>query len=139
MSASFKTFSKTIQVKTPSRTSSVDITKEVEKILSESGIKDGIITVFIPHTTCGVMINENWDPTVQKDIHETLSRIIPHRGNYSHTEGNADAHIKTAIVGSSVSLPIENGNLPWGTWQGIFLVEFDGPRTRKVIVKIIGI
>jgi secondary thiamine-phosphate synthase enzyme len=133
------TFSKTFEVKSSKRMQSVDITSEIQKIISESGIKDGIITIFIPHTTCGVFINENWDPTVQEDIHSFLSRNIPQNGNYAHTEGNADAHIKTAIIGNSVSIPINDGKIPWGTWQGIFLAEFDGPRKRKVIVKIIGL
>jgi secondary thiamine-phosphate synthase enzyme len=133
------TFSKTFEVKSSKRIQSVDITSEIQKIISESGIKDGIITIFIPHTTCGVFINENWDPTVQEDIHSFLSKNIPQNGNYAHTEGNADAHIKTAIIGNSVSIPINDGKIPWGTWQGIFLAEFDGPRKRKVIVKIIGV
>jgi secondary thiamine-phosphate synthase enzyme len=133
------TFSKTFEVKSSKRMQSVDITSEIQKIISESGIKDGIITIFIPHTTCGVFINENWDPTVQEDIHSFLSRNIPQNGNYAHMEGNADAHIKTAIIGNSVSIPINDGKIPWGTWQGIFLAEFDGPRKRKVIVKIIGV
>jgi secondary thiamine-phosphate synthase enzyme len=133
------TFSKTFEVKSSKRMQSVDITSEIQKIISESGIKDGIINIFIPHTTCGVFINENWDPTVQEDIHSFLSRNIPQNGNYAHMEGNADAHIKTAIIGNSVSIPINDGKIPWGTWQGIFLAEFDGPRKRKVIVKIIGV
>jgi len=134
-----KSYRKVIEVKTPKRIYSVDITKFVEDVLNESGIKDGIVTIFVPHTTCGVLVNENWDPTVQEDIHNLLSKIAPHSGNYAHTEGNADAHIKTAIIGNSVTIPIDEGKLPWGTWQGIFLAEFDGPRKRKVIIKVIGI
>ena len=133
-----RAYRKTIEVKTPKRISSVDITDVVEKVISESGIKDGIVVVFVPHTTCGVVINENWDPTVQEDIHNLLSKIAPHSGGYAHTEGNADAHIKTAIVGNSVTIPLDEGKLPWGTWQGIFLTEFDGPRRRKVVVKVMG-
>lgn len=133
-----KTYRKTIEVKTPRRISSVDITEIVEKAISESGVKDGVVVVFVPHTTCGVVVNENWDPTVQEDIHNLLSRVAPHSGSYAHTEGNADAHIKTAIVGNSVVIPVDEGKLPWGTWQGIFLTEFDGPRRRKVIVKVMG-
>lgn len=134
-----KTFSKTIDVKTSSRNCFVDITRHISNICEESKISDGIITIFVPHTTCGVIVNENYDPTVQKDIQKILSEIAPENQNYSHTEGNADSHIKTAIVGNSITIPINNGKIPFGTWQGIFLTEFDGPRTRKVIVKIIGV
>ena len=138
ISFKMRSYSRVVEVSTPRRISSVDITKEVEKVLRESGVKDGILLVFVPHTTCGVIINENWDPTVQEDIHTLLSEVAPHSGRYAHTEGNADAHIKTAIVGNSVTIPVEGGKIPWGTWQGIFLAEFDGPRRRKVIVKVMG-
>ncbi len=133
-----KIFSKQLNVKTGRRTESVDLTGQIEKVIDESGIKEGMITIFIPHTTCGVLVNENWDPTVQRDIHSALTEIAPEDKNYAHKEGNADSHIKTAIVGNSLTLPIENGKIPFGTWQGIFLMEFDGPRTRKVLIKVLG-
>lgn len=134
-----KNFSKTIDVRTTSRNCFVDITDQIIDILRESKVNEGLITIFIPHTTCGVIVNENYDPTVQKDIQGALTDIAPEGKNYSHQEGNADSHIKTAIVGNSVSIPIIGGKIPLGTWQGIFLAEFDGPRTRKVVVKILGI
>ena len=137
--AKMKTFTRRLSVRTRKRKDFVDITREVERVLDESGISDGILTVFIPHTTCGVVINENWDPTVREDIQDTLTSIAPENKPYKHTEGNADAHIKTAILGNSVSIPVEDGKLPWGSWQGIFLAEFDGPRTRTVIIKVIGV
>lgn len=133
-----RSFSKTIEVQTNSRNCFIDITDRLKKLCEESKISDGIMTVFVPHTTCGVVINENYDPTVQKDIQNALNSIAPEGKNYLHTEGNADSHIKTAIVGNSVNIPINNSKLTFGTWQGIFLAEFDGPRTRKVIIKIIG-
>lgn len=134
-----KTFSKTIDVKTHSRNCFVDITSHISQVCKESQISDGIITIFVPHTTCGILINENYDPTVQKDIQKTLTEIAPENKNYYHQEGNADSHIKTAVIGNSVTIPINNGKITLGTWQGIFLTEFDGPRTRKVIIKIIGV
>ncbi len=133
-----KTFSKTIEVETNSRNCFVDITNRVKKVCDESKISNGIMVIFIPHTTCGVIVNEDYDPTVQKDIQNTLSSIAPEGKNYLHTEGNADSHIKTAIIGNSVTIPINDSKIALGTWQGIFLAEFDGPRSRKVIVKIIG-
>lgn len=133
-----KTFSKTLEVKTTRRNCFLDITDKIVDVLRESEIKDGIVNVFVPHTTCGILLNENYDPTVQADIQKTLTDIAPEDRGYSHREGNADSHIKTAIVGNSVTMPVFNGKIPFGTWQGIFLAEFDGPRTRRVIIKILG-
>lgn len=126
-----------IKISTKNRNELVDITNEVKKIIEKNKIKDGVIHIFCPHTTAAITINENYDPSVQEDITNALEKLIPYRGNYSHTEGNADAHIKAAIVGSSRTLFIEDGKLAFGTWQGIFFCEFDGPRTREVWVKII--
>lgn len=127
----------TIEVTTKHRTELVDITKKVEEIIKKSNTKSGIAIIYIPHTTAAVTINENYDPSVTEDITETLNRIIPHHYHYNHTEGNADAHIKAAIIGSSRIVFFENNQIQFGTWQGIFFCEFDGPRRRKVFVKIL--
>lgn len=127
----------TLEVKTRSRTELVDITPDVEKIIIKSGVQVGTCIIYVPHTTAAITINENYDPSVGADITATLSRLIPHNHPYRHTEGNADAHIKAAIVGSSRTVLIENSKIVFGTWQGIFLCEFDGPRTRTVFIKII--
>lgn len=124
-------------ISTEKRCQLVDITGEIQKIINKNKIKDGVIHIFCPHTTAAITINENYDPSVQEDITNALEKLIPYRGNYSHTEGNADAHIKAAIIGSSRTLFIENGKLAFGTWQGIFFCEFDGPRTREIWVKIV--
>ncbi len=128
-----------IRISTRTRTELVDITDEVKKIIEKYKIKQGVVHVFCPHTTAGITINENYDPSVKEDITKTLEKLVPYRGNYSHTEGNADAHIKAAIVGSSRTLFIEDGKLAFGTWQGIFFCEFDGPRTREIWVRILEI
>jgi len=124
-----------ISVKTTARTQMVDITHEVRKAISESGVKDRLCFVFVPHTTAEVTINENTDDDVKTDLIKALNRLIPERGDYKHVEGNSDAHIKVSLVGSSVLLAIEDGRPVLGTWQGVFFCEFDGPRTRKVLVK----
>jgi len=126
-----------INVSTGRRTEFVEITSKVEEVVKKSGIKNGVCFIYVPHTTCGLTINENADPSVKKDIINKLEEIVPENGGYSHMEGNADAHIKSSIVGHSLTIFIENGNLQLGTWQGIFLCEFDGPRTRQVWLKII--
>ena len=115
----------------------IDITSQVRRVISESGVKNGIVVIYVPHTTAGVTINENADPSVTKDIENTLSKLVPPGKGYLHLEGNADSHIKSTIVGSSINVILEEGSLVLGTWQGIFFCEFDGPRNRKVYVKII--
>ncbi|UCD05378.1 MAG: YjbQ family protein [candidate division WOR-3 bacterium] len=125
-----------ITVSTKKRQQMVDITAAIQKVIGQSGVDDGIIHVYCPHTTAAVTVNENCDDSVQRDITETLARLIPHDAEYSHSEGNSDAHIKAALMGSSRSLFIEGGKLGFGSWQGIFLCEFDGPRTREIWVKI---
>jgi len=128
---------KIINLVTTARTQMVDITSEIKKAVSESGVMDGLCFVFIPHTTAGVTINENADEDVKIDIINTLNKLIPQRGDYRHAEGNSDAHLKASLIGSSVMLAIEKGELVLGTWQGIFFCEFDGPRQRKVFVKCV--
>ena len=124
-------------VRTRTRTEFLDITDSVSKIVQESKVQNGLAVVFVPHTTAAVTINENADPSVQHDILADLNRLIPFTGPYHHPEGNSPAHIKSSLVGPSETLLIDNGRLALGTWQGVYFCEFDGPRTRKVWVKII--
>jgi secondary thiamine-phosphate synthase enzyme len=126
-----------IEVRTKKREEIVDVTAEVARIAAASGRKDGLCTVFVPHTTAGVTINENSDPDVKADILMALKNFVPDALPYAHAEGNSPAHIKASLMGSSVSVIVEDGRLRFGTWQGICLCEFDGPRTRKVWVKIV--
>ena len=126
-----------ISISTSRRIEMIDITSRVRQSVKESGVKEGIAIVYVPHTTAGVTINENADPSVAKDIENTLTKLVPPDKGYLHLEGNADSHIKSTIVGSSINLIIENGEIVLGTWQGIFFCEFDGPRGRKVYVKVI--
>jgi len=128
---------KTIGIKTKTRTEFVDITSEVQKVVEESGIKSGICYIYIPHTTAGITINEGADPSVIKDIQNTLSKMVPNSRNYLHAEGNSDAHIKTSLAGSSEVIIIDKNKLFLGTWQSIFFCEFDGPRHRRVVVKLL--
>lgn len=128
---------RTLNVKSRSRTELIDITAEVNQIVRESGIRSGICYLYVPHTTAGITINEGADPSVKKDILATLNKLIPFEGNYQHTEGNSDAHIKSSLIGVSVMAPIDEGRLLMGTWQSIFFCEFDGPRNRKVLIKIL--
>jgi secondary thiamine-phosphate synthase enzyme len=126
-----------ITVKTQERTQFIDITGKVHSVVQKNAVKNGIVTIYCPHTTAGVTINENADPSVQRDIIHCLSELVPHKADYRHTEGNADAHIKASLIGSSQTLLIENSSVMLGTWQGVYFCEFDGPRTREVWVKII--
>lgn len=128
---------KEIAVQTNTQTQIIDITAQIQKVVRESGISEGLCCVFIPHTTAGVTINENADPSVKHDIIMELNKVIPLNDHYRHLEGNSAAHIKASIIGSSVNVPVENNNLLLGTWQGICFCEFDGPRQRNVYVKII--
>ncbi len=123
-------------VRTRSRDDWVDITGEVDKILKGCGLSEGVATVFIPHTTAGITIQENADPPLRDDISRALDRIFPWKGGWRHCEDNAASHMKTTVVGSSVQVIFSEGKLLLGTWQNIFLCEFDGPRTRKVVVKV---
>jgi len=126
----------TISVKTSSRVDMVDITSSVQKEASKSDITDGICVVYVPHTTAGITVNEGADPAVCQDIITKLNELIPPNAGYRHMEGNSDSHIKASMIGSSVSVLIENGRLVLGTWQKIFFCEFDGPRSRKLHVKV---
>lgn len=125
-----------ISVKTTRRIELIDITKEVQAAVEKSKIKNGICFVFCPHTTAGLTINENADPSVCKDIINILNRLVPKDGGYSHSEGNSDSHLKSSIFGSSLNIFVESGELALGGWQGIFFCESDGPRNREVWVKI---
>jgi secondary thiamine-phosphate synthase enzyme len=126
-----------LQVRTPSHACLVDITSQVQQLVVHSGIEQGVCTVYVPHTTAGVTINENADPTVQADMLLALERAIPWRGGYAHSEGNAAAHVKASLMGASQSVVVLGGRLRLGTWQGIYLAEFDGPRTRQVWIKVL--
>ncbi|MEK7271690.1 MAG: secondary thiamine-phosphate synthase enzyme YjbQ [Nitrospirota bacterium] len=128
---------KNINIKTKTRTEFVDITSEIQQVIDEAGITDGICCMYVPHTTAGITINEGADPSVVSDIQRTLSKLIPNNLNYSHMEGNSDAHIKSTVVGASKTVIIDDGKLLLGTWQSIFFCEFDGPRHRRVLVKLI--
>ncbi len=128
---------KELTIRTQKHTQFVNIDREVQRIVEESGIRKGICVVFAPHTTAGITINENADPDVVRDIITVLERLVPWQGNYAHTEGNAAAHTKASLVGFSQSLLIEDGRLAFGTWQSLYFCEFDGPRARKVWVEII--
>ncbi len=124
-------------VRTPSHACMVDITDRVSRVVADSGIEQGICYVFVPHTTAGLTINENADPTVQSDILNRLEKIVPWRDGYEHAEGNSAAHIKASMMGPSHFIPVCNGRLRLGTWQGVYLCEFDGPRSRHVWVKVV--
>jgi secondary thiamine-phosphate synthase enzyme len=126
-----------LDIKTHSQVEFLDITLQVREVVRDSGVKSGICVVYVPHTTAGIMINEHADPDVVDDIATQLEKMVPQRGNYKHGEGNSAAHIKATLVGSSVMVIIQYGDLALGTWQGIFFAEIDGPRSRNALVKII--
>lgn len=127
---------KTLSVRTSNRVELLDITHLIERVVSDSGVESGLCTVYVPHTTAAVTINENADPSVKSDIVKELNKIVPFDDSYSHLEGNAAAHIKSSLVGASETIVVDGGKLVLGTWQGICFCEFDGPRNRKVMVKI---
>jgi len=127
----------TFQVRTSTQTELIDITRSVQEAVKKTRVEDGICIIFIPHTTAAVTINENADPSVVHDIVTELNKIVPFKDQYHHMEGNSPAHIKTSLVGCSGIVFVESGRLVLGTWQGIFFCEFDGPRNRKVHVKVI--
>ena len=126
----------TLQVKTTSHTQMLDITRQIQDAVTESGIKSGVCTVFIPHTTAAVTINENADPDVVRDFTTEINKIVPWEDGYHHMEGNSAAHLKSSMIGFSEQVIIEDGRLVLGVWQGIYFCEYDGLRNRKVIVKI---
>jgi len=127
-----------LEINTKSAAELVDITAEVQRAVREQGMQSGVCHVFVPHTTAGLTLNENWDPDVRADILMELDKIVPWRDNYRHAEGNSAAHIKASLMGASQTILVEGGRLVLGTWQGIFLAEFDGPRRRRVLVKLVG-
>ncbi len=134
-----KVVQQTIGLSTRVRCEMVDITEKAAAAVQQSGIRSGQVTVYTPHTTAGITINENADPDVVQDILLTLEALVPpHRAGYRHSEGNSDAHVKSSLIGCSERILIENGRLVLGTWQAIYFCEFDGPRSRKVIVQVIG-
>ncbi len=126
-----------ISIRTRKRIEFTDITSGIRKIIAQTGVEEGLCHVFVPHTTAAVTINEKADPAVARDIESTLSNLVPEGRGYTHTEGNADAHIKSTLVGVSVFLPISGGDAVLGTWQAVFFCEFDGPRSRRVLVRVI--
>jgi secondary thiamine-phosphate synthase enzyme len=127
-------------VETTTRVEMIDVSARVQQIVRQRGIQDGFVIIAIPHTTAGVTINENADPDVKHDILRKLEALIPQMESfYQHDEGNSDAHLKTAIIGNSVTVLIENGKLVLGRWQGIYFCEFDGPRERRMNVKLVSL
>lgn len=127
---------KQLSIQTSSHSELINITSQVQNVVSNSGVKSGIVVVFIPHTTASVTINENADPDVKRDLVYAMNRTVPNEG-FNHYEGNSDAHTKCSMFGFSETIIIEGGKLLLGTWQGIYFSEFDGPRSRKIYVKII--
>lgn len=126
-----------LSVKTRETTELIDITSDIKRLVQKSGVDQGLCMLYVPHTTAGVTINESADPSVKSDMLMILNQIIPWEANYRHLEGNSAAHIKTTLVGSSELIAIENQQLVLGTWQGVFFCEFDGPRSRKLQVRIV--
>ena len=129
--------SKALNVKSKSKTEFIDITEDIRSLVKESGVQHGACHIYVPHTTAGVTINEGADPAVKRDIIAALNRLVPFEGDYQHTEGNSAAHIKSTLVGTAQVVLIEDGRLLLGTWQSIYFCEFDGPRHRRVLVKIV--
>lgn len=127
---------KTIVLRTSRRQEFINITSQVRSLVAESGLQNGWLCLYSPHTTAGLTVNEQADPDVVSDMLSKLERMVPEREGYAHSEGNSDAHIKTALVGVSQTIPVEGGKLRLGTWQGIFFCEFDGPRSREVWVTL---
>ncbi len=126
------------QVASKARCQFIDITSEVQKAVRAAGFSQGLCTVFVPHTTAGITINENADPSVVRDMLMELEKIVPFNDRYAHSEGNSSAHIKASLMGSSVQLIVDSGRVGLGTWQGIYFCEFDGPRRRSVLVQVLG-
>jgi secondary thiamine-phosphate synthase enzyme len=127
-----------VRVKTRRRTELVDVTVQVERVVAESKVLSGVCYVYVPHTTAAVMINEHADPDVATDLEGVFDRLVPHAGPYRHSEGNTDSHAKAVMVGASQVIFVEEGKLALGRWQGVFFCEFDGPRERKMWVKVVG-
>ncbi|MCF7933182.1 MAG: secondary thiamine-phosphate synthase enzyme YjbQ [Spirochaetia bacterium] len=128
---------KALSIQTSGQVSFVDITDQVSQLVSANGAEEGLCIVYSPHTTCGITINENADPDVRHDMIHELSQVVPFEDGYQHTEGNSAAHIKASLMGSSVQIPVSRGTLLLGTWQGIYVCEFDGPRKRHITVQML--
>jgi secondary thiamine-phosphate synthase enzyme len=126
-----------LRVRTDRRTQLVDVTNAVQSAVAKSGVQQGVCYVYVPHTTAGVTINEHADPDVASDVEGIMDRLVPHKGPYSHAEGNSDSHTKTILTGTSQVIFVENGRLVLGRWQGIFFCEYDGPRERTMQVKVV--
>jgi len=123
-------------VKTNRKVEFIDVTGNVQQVVSREGVEEGVCYLFVPHTTAGITINENADPSVVRDIAMALSKLVDPM-SYEHVEGNSPAHVKSSLVGCSLTIPVENGKLALGTWQGIYFCEFDGPRSRKLYVNVL--
>lgn len=132
-----KTKTDSLTIRSRQRADAIDITGLVEGVVRDSGVAEGLCLVYVPHTTAGVFVNENADPDVLKDLLTTLDSLVPWGNGYSHAEGNAAAHIKSTLVGTSQSIPVHDGRLGLGRWQGIFFAEFDGPRDRQLTITIV--
>jgi secondary thiamine-phosphate synthase enzyme len=128
---------RTVTVETHARVEFVDVTHHLEEELAASGVRSGVLVTYVPHTTAGVTINENADPSVRRDLVTALGRLVPADLPFAHAEGNADAHVKASLLGSSVTIPIEDGRLLLGSWQGVYLAEFDGPRRRRLLIRVL--
>ena len=129
----------TFNVQTPDKDAMIDITPRVQEAVRQAGLAEGLVTVYVPHTTAGVTINENADPDVVHDVLGALDRAVPWRqGFYRHGEGNSAAHVKSSLVGCSTAIPVSGGRMVLGTWQAVFFCEFDGPRSRRVVVCVTG-
>ena len=128
---------RTITVKTSSKTELIDITRHIEEAIRSEGVDDGVCMLFVPHTTAAITINESADPSVKSDILMVLNKVIPWKEAYGHREGNSPAHIKSSIIGPSEIIAVESSRLKLGTWQGVFFCEFDGPRSRKVHIRLL--
>ena len=127
----------TIRVQTPTGSALVDITQQVQAAVQRAGVLEGICVLFVPHTTAAVTLNENWDPDVRSDILLSVGGLVPDNPRHRHSEGNSPAHIKASLFGNSQTLIVEGGQLQLGHWQGVYLAEFDGPRSRSLMVKIV--
>src|SRR5579863_1269644 len=129
---------RSIQVQTHSRIEFKDVTSEIQKLIADSGVRSGVCYVFTPHTSAAVLVQENDDPALQRDVDNFLSGLAPRDKDYHHNDGNCDAHLKASVIGCSKTLMVENGRLLLGRWQGVFFCEFDGPRERQLHVKLVG-
>lgn len=127
----------TLTIRSSRRNEWIDITSQVRDFLAKEGIDNGLCVLYVPHTTAAITVNEGADPSVREDVLHTLCRLVPEAGPYRHAEGNADAHVKASLLGSSVIVPVTHGNLALGTWQSVFFCEFDGPRTRRVELHLV--